>query len=241
MPGIGGRTRSGGAASAGSVKGAGVAQTQRARLETAPRAKKGFWRETGESLGVAFIIFLVIRTFAFQAFRIPTGSMEDTLLPGDFLFVNKFAYGARLPFSDFRLPGYTHPKRGDIIVFRFPRDIKQDYIKRCVGVAGDVIEVRERQLYVNGALQQEPYVVHKDAIVYNDPRDERYVRDHFGPYKVPPGCVFMMGDNRDNSWDGRYWGPVELRLIQGKAWLTYFSWDPDRHLPRPLRMFRIIH
>jgi signal peptidase I len=194
-----------------------------------------YLHEIVDSFLVAIIIFLVIRTFAFQAFRIPTGSMENTLLPGDFLFINKFAYGARVPFTHYRLPGYSHPKRGDIIVFQFPQDKKQDYIKRCVAVAGQTVEVRNKQLYIDGVLQDEPYVIHKDTRVTSD------IRDHFGPYKVPPGNIFMMGDNRDQSYDGRYWGPVDLGLVHGKAWVTYFSWDPERHLPRPMRMFRLIH
>jgi signal peptidase I len=206
----------------------------RRRPERMSRPKKGFWHETIDSLLVAGIIFLVIRTFAFQAFRIPTGSMENTLLPGDFLFINKFAYGARLPFTSVRLPGYTHPRRGDVVVFEFPKDRKQDYIKRCVALAGQTVEVRDKDLYIDGVQQQESYVVHKDPHLTGD------VRDNFGPYKVPPGCIFMMGDNRDQSYDGRYWGPVEMKLVHGKAWFTYFSWDPQKHLPRPLRMFRLI-
>jgi signal peptidase I len=196
---------------------------------------KGVVRDFVESILVALLIFLVIRTLAFQAFRIPTGSMENTLLPGDFLFINKFAYGARVPLTTYRLPGYTHPKHGDIIVFEFPQDRKQDYIKRCVALAGETVEVKAKQLYINGLLQNEPYVVHKDPRMTND------IRDNFGPYKVPPGCVFMMGDNRDQSYDGRYWGPVDLHLVHGKAWVTYFSIDPKRYLPRFTRMFRIIH
>jgi len=160
--------------------------------------------------------------------------MEDTLLPGDFLFINKFAYGARLPFTDIRLPGYTHPKRGDIIVFEFPKDRKQDYIKRCVALAGQTVEVRNKRVYIDGVPQDEPYAVHKDPHINAD------IRDNFGPYRVPPGCLFMMGDNRDYSYDSRYWGPVDYKLVHGRAWFTYFSWDPKRHLPRPLRMFRPI-
>ncbi len=205
-----------------------------------PSAPRGFLREMGESLFVAFLIFLAIRTLAFQAFRIPTGSMENTLLPGDFLFINKLAYGARLPFTDVRLPGYTQPKRGDIIVFEFPLDPKVDYIKRCVAVAGQTVEIRNKVLYIDGTPQTEPYVVHKDARVFNDPNSENFKRDNFPPFKVPPGHILMMGDNRDFSYDGRFWGPVDLRRVHGKAWVTYFSWNPEKKLPRPLRMFRLI-
>jgi signal peptidase I len=209
------------------------------------RARKGSWREFLESLGVAVLIFLVIRTFAFQAFRIPTGSMENTLLPGDFLFVNKFFYGARLPFTEVRLPGFTEPHRGDIVVFQFPDDPSQDYIKRCIGVGGDVIEVKNKEVYVNGVRQEEPYIVHKDPALRAD------VRDNMPAVKVPPDHLFMMGDNRDFSYDSRFWGPVDMELVRGKAWITYFSWDKDQHLfsiggleikglPRISRMFRLI-
>jgi signal peptidase I len=207
----------------------------------APARSKGFLRETVESVLYAGVIFLVIRTLAFQAFRIPTGSMEDTLLPGDFLFINKFAYGARLPFTDVRLPGYAQPRRGDIIVFEYPKDTKVDYIKRCVALAGQTVEVRNKQLLVDGVLQEERYVLHKDPAVGLERGDPRFDRDNFGPYKVPPGCVFMMGDNRDYSADGRFWGPLPTKLIHGRAWVTYFSWDTKSHLPRPRRMFRLIH
>ncbi|MCA9728951.1 MAG: signal peptidase I, partial [Candidatus Eisenbacteria bacterium] len=194
---------------------------------------------------IAVIIFLVIRTLAFQAFRIPTGSMENTLLPGDFLFVNKFFYGARVPFTEFRLPGFTEPHRGDIIVFQFPQNPKEDYIKRCIGVGGDVIEVKNKIVYVNGVPQDEPYTVHKD------PDLKPGLRDNMPAVKVPPDHLFMMGDNRDFSYDSRFWGPVDLHLVRGRAWITYFSIDPDRSpikigshvipwVPRPSRMFHLI-
>lgn len=207
--------------------------------------RKGFVREWTESLLYALVIFLVIRTLAFQAFRIPTGSMEDTLLPGDFLFINKLAYGAALPFTDVRLPGYAQPKRGDIIVFRYPRDPKIDYIKRCVALAGQTVEVRNKQLFIDGVSQNEPYVVHKDPLVGMERGDQRFERDNFGPYRVPEGHLFMMGDNRDFSADSRFWGPVPLKLVHGRAWVTYFSWNQEKKLPilhpRPGRMFRLIH
>ncbi len=213
----------------------GFLRALRGRRSAPERSRpKGFLLETVESIVFAVVIFLIVRTLAFQAFRIPSGSMEDTLLPGDFLFINKFAYGARIPWSHARLPGYSEPKRGDIIVFEFPQDPKQDYIKRCVAVAGDKVEVRQGQLLINDVVQQESYAVHKAS--HANP-----ALDSFGPYRVPPGHLFMMGDNRDFSSDSRVWGPVDVRLIHGKAWVTYFSWDPNKHLPRPLRMFRLIH
>lgn len=198
------------------------------------RARKGFLRETLESLGVALIIFLVVRTFAFQAFRIPTSSMENTLLPGDFLFVNKFAYGAMVPGLEFRLPGYAEPKAGDIIVFQFPEDPSQDYIKRCVATGGDTVEIRDKTLFVNGEAVEEDYTIHRDGNVKSD------MRDNMAMFRVPPGHLFMMGDNRDFSYDSRFWGPVDMKLVRGKAWLTYFSWDKESKLPRFDRMFRWI-
>jgi signal peptidase I len=197
------------------------------------RRGKGVLRETVESLGSAIVIFLVIRLFAFHAFRIPSESMENTLLIGDFLFVNKLAYGPRIPFTTTRLPGYTHPKPGDVIVFEYPRDRKVAYIKRCVATAGQTVEVRDKQLYVDGVLHNDSWAVHKD------PRFDA-TRDNFGPYKVPPGFLFMMGDNRDRSSDSRVWGPLDERFIHGKAWAIYFSWDSIRHLPRFSRMFHLI-
>jgi len=214
------------------------------KIQAASRARarsKGYVREMAESLIYAGVIFLLIRTFAFQAFRIPTGSMEDTLLPGDFLFINKFAYGARIPFTETRLPGYAEPKRGDIIVFEFPRDRKVDYIKRCVAVGGQIVEVRNKELYIDGVPQSERYVVHKDGKLGDERTSPLFERDNYGPYRVPPGHLFMMGDNRDFSSDSRFWGPVPVELVHGRAWVTYFSWDPESKLPRPRRMFRLIH
>jgi signal peptidase I len=206
-----------------------------ARATKAPaRAKKGFFREMIESLAVAFVIFLVIRTFAFQAFRIPTSSMENTLLPGDFLFVNKFAYGAMVPFIHVRLPGYTEPKPGDIIVFQFPEDPSQDYIKRCIAVGGDTVEIKNKQVYVNGKPIDQHYAV------FRDPQLRADVRDNMGMVHVPPHHLFMMGDNRDRSYDSRFWGTVDMKLVRGKAWITYFSWDKKTKLPRFNRMFRWI-
>lgn len=199
------------------------------------KRSKGFLRESAESLGVALLIFLVVRTFAFQAFRIPTSSMEETLLPGDFLFVNKFAYGAQVPFTDARLPGFTEPKRGDIIVFQFPENPDQDYIKRCVALGGDTVEIRDKQLFVNGQPAEDDFTIHRDPII-----QKRGPRDNMEKIVVPAGHLFMMGDNRDESFDSRFWGPVDMTLVRGKAWVTYFSWDLKKKVPRFSRMFRLI-
>ncbi|MEO0071432.1 MAG: signal peptidase I [candidate division WOR-3 bacterium] len=227
------------------------------------------------------IAVLLIRSFLVEAFMVPTGSMEDTIAIGDFMLVNKFTYGVKLPFTDRVLIPISTPKRGDIVVFRFPVDpdmptdslyfnryvrifprwlpllpvywdrkanfftwyIPRNFIKRCVAVAGDTVEVRNKELYVNGIKENAPYVVHK--FYYTIPglplelnadfqklwetrrfyRSDLspYVRDNFGPVVVPPGHIFAMGDNRDNSEDCRFWGPLELRHIKGKPLVLYFS------------------
>jgi signal peptidase I len=191
------------------------------------RRAKSVVREYVEALLPAVLLFFFIRTFLFQAFRIPTGSMEDTLAVGDFLFVNKFLYGAKVPFLDVRLPGIRDPEPGDIIVFRYPRDPSKDFIKRCVAVEGQIVEIRNKQVYVDGVLQDSPFVKFTDRNVRANPADPR---DNFGPAKVPPGHLFMMGDNRDNSHDSRYWGYMNRDLIKGKALFIYWSWDPRRKL-----------
>jgi signal peptidase I len=188
-----------------------------------------------QSFGLAILLALVFRQFVIQAFRIPSASMEDTLLIGDFLFVNKFLYGAQFPFSDTRLPAIRLPRRGDIIVFR-PPGVNTDYIKRCVAVAGDTIEVRAKQLFINGVAQQEPYTKHTRPL---EPPGAG-PRDYFGPHVVPHGHIFMMGDNRDNSNDSRYWLDEPLSRIKGKAMFIYFSVDTPRgYFPPHLRLRRI--
>jgi signal peptidase I len=192
-------------------------------------------RETANSFLWAIVLFLIIRSLAFQAFRIPSPSMEDTLLIHDFLFISKLTYGPNIPFTHTRLPGLRKPKPGDIIVFQNPTNPKEDYIKRCVAVAGQTVEVRDKALYVDGVEKVEPYTKHVD------PRNIGIPRDTFGPVRVPKGMVFMMGDNRDNSADSRYWGFLDMKLIRGKAAIIYFSWDGERKLPRFSRFFRLIH
>lgn len=191
-------------------------------------------RETANSFVWAVVLFLIIRSLAFQAFRIPSPSMEDTLLIHDFLFISKLTYGPNIPFTHTRLPGLRKPRPGDVIVFQNPVNPKEDYIKRCVAVEGQTVEVRNKALYVDGVEKIEPYVKHVDPTM--NPR-----RDNFGPYRVPKGMLFMMGDNRDNSADSRFWGPLDMKLVRGKASIIYFSWDGDRHFPRFSRFFRLIH
>jgi len=165
---------------------------------------------------VAFIIvFGFIRPFVVEAFKIPSGSMEDTLLIGDRILVCKFIYGIKIPGIKHPLFDFHKPQRGDVIVFIPPHDRKRNFIKRIVGVAGDTIETRNngRTLYVNGiSVKDDKYVKHT-----------RYVRD-FQSYKVPEGYLFAMGDNRDNSQDSRFWGPVDLNDVKGQAFMIYWSY-----------------
>jgi signal peptidase I len=223
--------------------------------------------------GPVIVAVLLIRSFVVEAFMVPTGSMLNTILIGDFMLVNKFVYGVRLPFTDRTIIPVSSPKRGDIVVFRFPLDpdvppgasrlfpaklpllplfwskakgFFQWYtplalVKRCVAVAGDTVEYRDKQLYVNGRRQVEPYVRHIDPQTFPGLAEAGdfqqqweqhrffrtelapYVRDQFGPVKVPPGCIFVMGDNRDNSEDARFFGPLELRHVRGRPLVTYMS------------------
>jgi signal peptidase I len=202
------------------------------------RTQRSVVREYLEAILWALVLTAFLRTFVLQAFRIPSESMVQTLLVGDFLFVNKFEYGAKVPFTQFRLPGLRKPQRGDIIVFQFPQDPSKDFIKRCIAVGGETLEIKDKQVYVNGTKLDEPYAIHSDATIR--PAGFDY-RDNFGPYTVPPGDLFMMGDNRDNSNDGRYWGPLDMNLIKGRAMFLYWSWDGQRLRPRWERLFRVIH
>jgi signal peptidase I len=187
-------------------------------------AKDNVILEYVDSGMVAIMLALVIRTFAVQAFKIPSGSMENTLLIGDHLLVNKFLYGTKIPFTDKTILRLRDPKHGDIIVFQYPEDPSKDFIKRCVGVPGDVIEVKEKKLYVNGQAQEETYVVHHDLQVI--PPEVKNPRDYFGPVTVSADAYFMMGDNRDFSKDSRFWGFLPRKMIKGKAWVVY--WPIDR-------------
>lgn len=202
-----------------------------------------------KSISVAILLFLIIRTFAVEAFKIPTGSMESTLLVGDFLLVNKAVYGAQLPFTDARLPAFEEPERGDIIVFEYPLDRSKNYVKRVVGLPGDRIAMRRGVLYVNGERQDETYVQHVQPTGdYWDPSFEwqkqylapdadrktyRPTRDDWGPIIVPEHKYFVMGDNRDNSQDSRYWGFVDRGLIKGRPLLIYYSFDRSTLRPLP--------
>ncbi len=175
-------------------------------------------KEYAEALIVALILAFFIRSFVVQAFKIPSGSMLQTLQIGDHLLVTKFAYGVKIPFTNTMILEREGPKHGDIIVFEFPEDPSKDFIKRVIGVPGDVIEIRDKKLFLNGVEQQESYIQHVDSSS-SVPR-----RDNFGPVMVPENKYFVMGDNRDESYDSRFWGFVERDTIEGKALILYWSW-----------------
>ena len=193
--------------------------TTPAERGAAPRAKSTL-REYAEALFVALALALFIRTFFVQAFKIPSGSMLPTLQIGDHLLVNKLLYGLRVPVYGTRLFSYFEPERGDIVVFVYPEDRDKDFIKRVVGIPGDRIEIRHKRLYRNGEPVDEPFAH------YTDPEGPA-PRDTFGPVTVPAGHVFVMGDNRDHSFDSRFWGFVPYEDIKGKAFVIYWSWDGE--------------
>jgi signal peptidase I len=215
--------------------------SRRSRPQAAP-AKGSTFRENVESLAWAVVLMLIVRVFLLQAFRIPSESMRDTLLVGDFLFVTKLDYGAKLPFTHTRLPGLRQPRRGDIIVFQWPPDPSQDFIKRCIATGGQTVEIRHRQVFVNDVPLDEPYARH--SMPGEEPAGMS-PRDNFAPVTVPPGNLFMMGDNRENSADSRYWGFVPMDLVKGRALFIYFSTASKHWWDMPFfvrwdRLFRII-
>ena len=225
--------------------------------------------EWARSIIIAVILFLGVRALIVEAFKIPTSSMEGTLLVGDYLLVNKAVYGAQVPLLGLKLPAWRDPGRGEVVVFHPPHDPVKNYVKRVVGVPGDTLEMREKTLLVNGHEMQETYVRHidqsRDAThsdmrwqrshllavgIYREPTygegdgrseydrgssrsdsppsrdDYRPSRDNWGPITVPEDSYFVLGDNRDNSEDSRYWGFVDRRSIRGRPWRLYFSYDP---------------
>ena len=190
--------------------------------------KKSTIREYFEAIVTAVILALFVRTWVVQAFKIPTGSMENNLLIGDHLLVNKFVFGpaptaleqAVLPVRDVR--------RGDIIVFKYPDEPERDFIKRVIGLPGDTLELRDKKIYINGQPLDEPYVHYIDATHAASEVTSFDVRERYGPVTVPQGEYFVMGDNRDNSQDSRYWGFLKRNYIKGKAVLIYWSYESGR-------------
>jgi signal peptidase I len=199
---------------------------------------KSVFREYAEAIIVAAILALFIRTFIVQAFKIPSGSMKNTLLVGDHLLVNKFLYGTHIPFTHIILMKIRDPKRGDIMVFKYPEDESKDFIKRVIGTPGDVVQIIAKKVYINGKPLPEPYTIYRDDQILPKSLDPR---DNFGPILVPPHEYFMMGDNRDRSRDSRYWGFVDESKIIGKAIILYWSWDGDGSSIRWNRIGRIVN
>ena len=185
--------------------------------------------EYAKTLGIALILAFAIKTSIVEAYKIPSSSMEDTLLVGDFLLANKFVYGARIPLFGWRLPAINDPQPGDVVIFKVPTDRKTNYIKRCVATEGQVVEVINKELFVDGTRFPDPVKSkHTDPYIRPATMDGR---DNFGKFTVPKGHIFVMGDNRDNSYDSRYWGTVPLDLVLGEALLIHWSWEPDTDAP----------
>jgi signal peptidase I len=223
--------------------------TAEQRLEALREVNRGagplaFVWEWAKIFIVSVLLFFVIRTFFVEAFKIPSGSMERTLLVGDFLLVDKLAYGAEVPFTHKRLPGIARPHRGDVIVFEWPEDPTKNFVKRLVGLPGDTLEMRDGRLVRNGAVLREFYVSHTEPGV--DPAQEEFrwqrnylvntasasvgyhpSRNNWGPLVVPDESYFVLGDNRDNSLDSRYWGFVPDSLLKGRPFVIYYSYAPD--------------
>ena len=199
--------------------------------------KRGRWRENLEAILVAIVIALFIRTFVVQAFKIPSGFMKQTLQIGDHILVNKFIYGIKIPYWRKTIVPVKDPQKGDVIVFKFPEDPEKDFIKRVVGVGGDVIESRNKKLYVNHKPVNHDFGVHTDSYIY--PKNVRK-RDNFGPITVPENSLFVMGDNRDESYDSRFWGFVDLKAVSGKAFIIYWSWDKENIGVRWNRLAKIL-
>ena len=201
--------------------------------------KKSFLRENVEAILLAILLALFIRTFVVQAFKIPSGSMKQTLQIGDHILVNKFIYGVKIPFLRTTIIPVKNPKRGDIIVFRFPEDPDKDFIKRVIGVAGDVVEIRDKEVYINHERLNHGagYGIHTDPRIIPAIMQPR---DNFGPVIVPEDSLFMMGDNRDHSYDSRFWGFVNLKDVKGKAFIIYWSWDKDNFGVRWNRIGQIL-
>lgn len=218
-------------------------------VDGAGRVLRAVW-EWSRSVLVALLLFLLVRSMGLEAFKIPTGSMEGTLLIGDFLLVNKAVYGARIPGTDIQLPAFDAPERGDVVVFHPPHEPGKNYVKRLVGLPGDTLEMRGKVLFLNGVTQDEPYARHIDVrgdAVHPDmdwqaghlvASPGRYVpsRDTWGPIVVPHDQYFVLGDNRDNSEDSRYWGFVEREQIRGRPWIVYYSAKPSSE--EAVRFFR---
>lgn len=193
--------------------------------------------EYAEAIIIAILIAFFIRTFIVQAFKIPSGSMKPTLLIGDHLLVNKFIYGIKIPFIRKTLISINEPKRGDVVVFIYPEDRSKDFIKRVIGIGGDTIEIRSKKIFLNGLPYDDKHGVYvEDFIIPGSIQP----RDNFGPFTVPRDTLFTMGDNRDQSYDSRFWGVVDMKDVLGKAMIIYWSWNKDESGVRWNRLLKVI-
>jgi signal peptidase I len=226
-----------------------VADVSRTATAAAPAYRKSTVREYFESICVAVILALFVRTFVVQAFKIPTGSMENNLLIGDHLLVNKFVFAPTLSGLERKLLPIDPIRRGDIIVFKFPEDPERDFIKRVIGLPGETIQLRNKKVYVNGKPLDEPYVHFifppDDGATADSELPDFDVTRSYGPVTVPERHYFMMGDNRDNSQDSRYWGFMPEDYVKGKALFVYFSFGDAQggwsNLLGNVRWNRILH
>jgi signal peptidase I len=191
-----------------------------------------------EAIILAILIAFFIRTFVIQAYKIPSGSMKPTLLIGDHILVSKFNYGVKLPLIRSTVIPVGAPKRGDIVVFIYPEDRSKDFIKRLIGVPGDTVEVRNKSILLNGLPWNDTHGVHVDSLIIPGSVQPR---DNFGPVTVPEGSIFVMGDNRDESYDSRFWGFVPMKDVLGKALIIYWSWNQEDHGVRWNRLGTILH
>jgi signal peptidase I len=205
--------------------------------------KKRFLKEYVEPIVIAVVIALFVRTFIVQAFKIPSSSMEPTLLVGDYLLVNKFIYGTKIPFTDIKLIPLKHPQRGDIVVFIYPKDPSKDFIKRVIGTEGEKVEIVQNKIYINDKLIEDLWGHYSEEKTgwakYLQPMER------FGPVIVPKDSLFVLGDNRDNSQDSRFWGFVNKAAVKGKALIIYFSWNQQAQnvleKVRGSRLGKLIH
>ena len=207
-----------------------------------PRVSWRYFSELAFIVVCAVALWFVVYTFGVAAYKIPSASMQNTLLVGDFLFVNKAVYGAKVPLVHLRTPAFTHPKRGEVIIFDYPPDPQKQYVKRLIGLPGDTVEMREGTVSIDGRVLVEPFVMHSNP--GSDPTDEEFAwqrpflvstaeasahpsRNNWGPLVVPEKHYFVLGDNRDNSSDSRYWGFVPDSLVRGRPMFVYYSYEPD--------------
>jgi signal peptidase I len=195
------------------------------------KREKSVFREYFELIAETAVFVFFVMTFVVQAFQIPTGSMEPTLLIGDFLLVNKLVYASTASSVEEKILPRKAIRRQDIVVFKYPNDLAKDFVKRVIGLPGEKIEIKNKQVFVNDKPLDEKYKVHNDSQIISKNDYYHYddtIRDNFGPVNVPAGHIFVMGDNRDNSADSRYWGFLPLTYVKGRPWMIYFSYRAER-------------